>query len=170
MDDVNEVVTEEWKEDTTAFERVKSIIGREYDGKSASEVVDRALVAESTARDHLETLSDDGFVEKTSDPETGATLYERAWESLVFEQARDIVENADSETILRRVNEMREEIREYRDKTGVDSPEDIAWNDTEIDEETISQWKRTERNLSFAKVALALDQAGDVVRKPKATA
>ncbi|SDJ84177.1 DUF7342 family protein [Natronorubrum texcoconense] len=163
MADVNDVVKEEWKEDTTAFQRVKSIIGGTYDGETARDIADRALVAESTARSHLEDLADDGFVEKTSDPTSGATLYLRSWQSLVLEQARDIADQTDSETLLQKVNEMRERIRGFQETTGVDSPEDIAWNDTELDEEMIRTWKTTERNLSFAKVALALDQAEDIV-------
>lgn len=164
--EINEEVREEWKEEKSTFQRVKSVVSREYDGKTAGEISEEALVAESTARSKLEELVDEGFVEKTSDPESGAALYKRSWESLVFEQAKDMADHADTETLMTKIQEMQREIEEYREETGVDSPEDIAWSESEIDRETILEWKTTRRNLSFAKVALTLDQAGEVVGKP----
>lgn len=163
MSDLNAEVKEEWREDTTTFQRVKSVVSNAYDGQTAAEISERALVSETTARSKLEELVDDGFVEKTQESATGAALYRRSWESLVFEQAQDIVEHTDSDALLEKVAEMQSRIDEYRDETGVDSPEDIAWNDSDIDQELLLDWRTTRRNLSFAKVALALDQAGDVV-------
>lgn len=164
MGNVNEEVKAEWKEETTTFQRVKSVISREYEGKTAAEIAEDALVSETTARGHLEDLVDDGFVEKTTDGENGASLYMRSWESYVFEQAQDIVEHADSDELLEKVGEMENEIEDYRTETGLDSPEDIAWSDADVDEGTLLQWRTTRRNLSFVKVAIALDKAGDVVR------
>ncbi|WP_226483337.1 winged helix-turn-helix domain-containing protein [Natrinema amylolyticum] len=163
--DVNDAVREKWKENTSTFERVRTVIKTTYDGMTASEIADKALVAEGTARGHLEELADSGYVKKTSDPNRGATLYQRSMESLILENAHDILENADTGTILNRVNDMQAEINEYRDRTGVEEPEDIAWDNADLDREELRSWQTTRRNLGFAKVALALDQAEDVVNK-----
>ncbi|ELY92313.1 transcriptional regulator [Natrialba hulunbeirensis JCM 10989] len=169
MRNVNEEAEADWKEETTTFQRIKSVVSRAYDGQTAGEIAERALVAENTARTHLEDLAEDGFVETATDPTTKATLYARSWASLTFEQATDILENTDSDTLLAKVQEMQAEIEAYRRETGLDDPTDIAWAETDANEETIQQWKTTRRNLSFAKVALALDQAEDNVRKTVTT-
>ncbi|ELZ00789.1 winged helix-turn-helix domain-containing protein [Natrialba asiatica] len=161
--DINDTVKDEWEAETSTFQRVKSVVSRTYNGKTVGEIADRALVDENTARTHLENLAEDGFVETETGADSQATLYSRSWESLTFEQATDILENTDSDALLTKVQEMQNEIGEYREKTGLDEPEDISWDETDADEEAILQWKTTRRNLSFAKVALALDQAEDVV-------
>ncbi len=165
VDDINEAAREEWRDNTTPYQRVKSVVSRTYEGKPATEIAERALVAETTARSHLEGLADDGFVETVADADSRATLYSRSWESLVLEQAQDMRQNVDSETLLTQVQKMQDELKEYRGETGLDDPEDLSWNDMEIDEETLLQWRTTRRNLNFAKVALALDQAEDSIRK-----
>lgn len=61
-EDVNEAVKEEWRAETTPAERVKSVIRDTYSPVSAETVADDALTTTKTARKHLETLADDGFV------------------------------------------------------------------------------------------------------------
>ena len=166
--DVNERVEEEWTAETTAFQRVRSVIRTTYDGLTAGEVADRALVSETTARTHLEDLAETGFVETVADSDSAATRYRRSTESLILEQAHDLLENTDSATLLARVSEMRDEIERYRTETGVEEPEDLAWDEADLDPERLRQWQTTRRNLGFAKVALALDQAADAVSDPNA--
>ncbi|ELY51168.1 DUF7342 family protein [Natronolimnohabitans innermongolicus] len=165
-DDINEASRAAWKAETTTQQRVRAVVSTEYDGLTAGETATEALVSETTARRHLEALADQGFVEKTAAPDSGATRYRRSWESLVFEQARDMLRNTDSSTLFAKVNEMQDELEAYREETGLESPEDVAWNEGDIDRELLWDWRSTRRNLSFAKVALALDQAGDVVGEP----
>lgn len=166
--DVNDVARDEWKAETTTFQRVRSVIKTTYDGATAGEIAERALVSETTARTHLEDLAETGFVETVSDADRGATRYRRSTESLVLEQAQDMLENADAATLLTKVAEMQNEIDSYREETGVDEPEDISWDEADIDAERVRQWQTTRRNLGFAKVALALDQAADAVQGPNA--
>lgn len=165
-EEIAETAEETWKAETTAFERVRSVVATTYDGATASEIAERALVSETTARSHLESLAGDGFV--ATEARDGATVYSRSSESLILEQAHDLLEHGDRETLLRKVAEMRDEIERYRDATGADEPEDVSWSDADIDRETILEWKTTRRNLSFAKVALAVSQAEDVVTEPNA--
>lgn len=166
--DVNDVVRDEWNAETSAFQRVRSVIKTTYDGETAGEIAERALVSETTARTHLEDLAETGFVDTVSDGGRGATRYRRSTESLVLEQAQDMLENADAATLLTKVAEMQNEIDSYREETGVDEPEDISWDEADIDAELVRQWQTTRRNLGFAKVALALDQAADAVQGPNA--
>ena len=77
--DVNEAVGAEWESETTPYERIRHVIAHTYRPVSADAVADDARTAPKTARKHLETLADEGFVETTSGDQ-GGTLYRRSSE------------------------------------------------------------------------------------------
>jgi len=168
--DINEKVGEEWEAETTPYERVREVISRTYNPVSPEAVADDARTSPKTARKHLEALADEGFV-TTSTSETGGTLYQRSSESLVVEQAADILSGVSTDDLQERVADMRETVREYQNEFGVQSPEELsvaATNDvlsgtgTEsetIDEETLREWQTTRRNLAFANAALSIANA-----------
>jgi len=66
-DDINEHVKEEWKTETTPFERVYEIIEQTHDGQSAAEIAERALVSEPTARQYCKTFVNTGFAENRNE-------------------------------------------------------------------------------------------------------
>lgn len=167
-DDVNELVTSEWTDETTPFERVRTVMKRTYDPQSADEIASRARTTPTTARKHLRQLAESGFVETTSNPERDATLYRRSNESLVLEQARDLLEEVDSDDLVARIAAMQADIRTYREELGVDSPEDAVLRDADVDQETLRDWQTTRRNLGFAKVALALSEAEAAIQTTRA--
>lgn len=159
MADVNERVAAEWVEETTPFERVRAVIKRTYEPQSASDIADRARTSPKTARKHLRHLAEDGFVEETAEPDAGGALYRRSDESLLLEQANRIRSEVDADALVARVAEMRETVRSYREEFDAESPEDAVLSDAEIDRDTLQAWQTTRRNLSFAKVALAMSDA-----------
>ena len=168
--DVNEAVSDEWEAETTPYERIRHVIAHTYTPVSADAVAEDARTAPKTARKHLNTLADDGFVE-TATGEHGGTLYRRSSESLVVEQATDILENVSTDELVTRITEMRERLNEYQSEYGVDSPEELAVAQTnqtlspsgsaqpEIDPQTIRDWKTLRRNLAFANAALSIGNA-----------
>lgn len=162
-EDVNEAVRANWKDETTPFERVRTVMKRTYESQSADEIAERALTTPTTARKHLDVLVGDGFVSATSEPGRTATLYRRSAESVVMEQAHDILREVGTEELASRISELQSEIQRYREETGVDSPEDVALEDVEIDRGTLQAWQTTRRNLDIAKAALAIGQAEDSV-------
>jgi DNA-binding MarR family transcriptional regulator len=109
MEDVNERVAEEWKEDTTPSERVRSIMRRTYEPEPVATIAERALTTETTARKHLGILAEDGFVEEASTPEERGTCYRRTPQSVVLERARQILDSVDADTLAERVDELHEE-------------------------------------------------------------
>lgn len=167
-DDVNEALRADWEAETTPFERVRAVMKRTYEPQSAAEIASRALTTPTTARKHLEVLLEDGFVTTSSKPGRSATLYRRSAESLVMEQARDILSEMGTEELASRINELQSKIQRYRDESGVDSPEDVALAEVEIDQETLQEWQTTRRNLDIAKAALAIGQAEDSVETTSA--
>lgn len=161
---VNEAVKAEWTDATTPFERVREVMTRTYEPQSADEIASRTSTTPTTARKHLRQLVESGFVGTVTREKRDATLYRRTNESLVLEQARDMLNRVGSEELLTRITEMRGEIRTYREEHGVDSPEDAVLLDADTDRATLREWETTRRNLAFAKVALALAEADTAVR------
>lgn len=167
--DVNEAVGEEWEAETTPYERVRQVVARAYSPLSADEVAADARTSGKTARKHLEALAREGFV--TTEPgDHGATTYRRSSESLVVEQAAEILDEVSTADLAERVQEMRERLADYRTEFGVESPEALTVDRTNRtlaaesspdtpDPETIREWKTLRRNLAFANAALSIGHA-----------
>ena len=169
-DEVNQMVRDEWTGETTSYERIREVIRRTYTPTDADTLADEACTSPKTARKHLNTLADDGFV-ATETGANGATLYRRSAESLVVEQAGDILSQVSTEDLRERIAEMREQLTDFQREYGVESPEELAIDrtnelldesghgDGEPDDETIREWKTTRRNLAFANAALSIANA-----------
>jgi predicted ArsR family transcriptional regulator len=169
FDDVNEQVGTEWEDQTTPYERVRTVISRTYTPVSTETVADTARTSAKTARKHLETLANEGFV-TTSTGETGGTIYRRSSESLVVEQAADILSEVPTDELRARIAELRETVRDYQEQFGVESPDELSVARTNevlsetadhevVDEEALQDWKTTRRNLAFANAALSIANA-----------
>lgn len=168
FDDVNERAKEDWKRDTSPFDRVRSVMRTAHDPMSAATIAEKTLTSEQTARKHLRSLVEHGYVAETASPDSKATLYRRDNDSLALEQARHIRDETDTETLSSRVLEMREALRNYGDQFGANSPEEAVRAHADIDAETLLEWRTTQRNLAFAEVALALSGVEDATGVPEA--
>lgn len=169
-DDVNDAVTEDWVDETTPYERVRQVIAHTYSPATAKTVADQAQTATKTARKHLDALADEGFV-TTAPGEHGATTYRRSPESLVVEQAADILQHVSTDELVSRITDMRQQLENYRAEYGVDSPEELAVEQTNqtlsdtdgeqsaIEPEVLQEWQTTRRNLAFANAALSIANA-----------
>lgn len=169
FDDVNEAVIREWTQETTPYIRVRQIISSVYTPQSVATIADRAAVSEKTARKHLNTLADEGFV-TTQPGDHGATLYARSSESLVVEQATDILDELSVAELRDRVSELRSTLREFQETYDAESPEELAvqaadetLNSQSVDHKQVDadllEWKTTRRNLAFANAALSISSA-----------
>ena len=168
FEDVNERARADWKRDTTPFDRVRAVMRTGYEPASAATVAETALTSEQTARKHLRSLVEHGYVDETASPDSTATLYRRATDSLALERARRILEDTDTETLTTRVLEMREQLAAYGDEFDAPSPEAAVRADADIDPETLLEWRTTRRNLAFADVALALSAVDDTTEGAEA--
>jgi DNA-binding MarR family transcriptional regulator len=160
--DVNDIVVEEWVEETTPFERVYEVVHRTYDPKSAAQIADRARVSPTTARKHLRTLVNSGEV--TTVEEGGTTYYRRSETAIVTEHAQSLLAELTREEIASGIADMKAKLREWRDEYGVDSPEEFAreLGIQDADSEhggVLTEWQTTRRNLALAQATLAIDEA-----------
>jgi len=168
FDEVDEAVGQEWETETTPYERVREVISYTYTPVSAPTVAEQARTSPKTARKHLNTLEDEGFV--TAETGEKGTQYSRSRESLVVEQAADILARLSIEELVDRIEELRNRVTAFREEYGVDSPEKLAVERANralagsgaadpIDPEERREWQRTRRNLAFANAALAIANA-----------
>ena len=160
--DINDVVEEEWVEDTTPFKRVYGIIRRTYDPTSAAQIADRARVSPTTARKHLRTLMDSGEVTTAQDGQT--TLYRRSETGIVTEHAQSLLAERTPEEIASGIAELKAQIQDWRTQYDVDSPEELAREldieDTDSDQGALlREWQTTRRNLALAQATLAIAEA-----------
>ena len=61
-EDIDDFAAAEWKNQSTADERIRTVINRTMTPKSASDISDTALVSETKARTTLNKLAEQGIV------------------------------------------------------------------------------------------------------------
>ncbi|WP_251343419.1 DUF7342 family protein [Haloplanus halophilus] len=154
--DVNEAVIEEWKSDTTTFDRVRSVIDVTTEPEAVSTLADRARVSEPTARKYLAALAETGRV-KAVNADSG-TRYMRAPQMLAMRRISAIHREHTKSEIRDAIHDLKEELSEFRgqyDVTDVDElaleldPGDDGWQD-------VTRWQQVEQNLEIAQAALSL--------------
>lgn len=162
--DINERVTEEWKAETDAFERVTQVAEQTREPATSADIADRAHVSKTTAIKHLKRLASFGVVEQTSDG--NALRWRRNESHAALQRAMELRAETDSRELVEAVEEMQAEIETYRERYGVDSPEALARTLDSGDEtgwNTLQRWQTTAKNLGIAKLALALADIEDVL-------
>lgn len=159
MTDVNERVTQEWKEATTGRERVKEVLTETTEFTRVSDIGERALVSEPTARKYLEEFVEEGLGETGQDGR--ATRYKRDEGRLVDRRIEELRTTRSRQELVDGIRGMKETLQDFRETYGVESPEDLAielepgddgWGD-------VGRWRATRRNLALAKAALQVDEA-----------
>jgi len=155
--DIDDFAAAEWKTQSTANERIRTVINRTTTPKSASDIADTALVSETKARTTLNKLAEDGIV-RSHQTDSGK-LYSRDPEWQLLKQIRKL---ASSETLVNQIQRIKQELTEYKSKYDVDGPEELLISDTELDQDElddISHWRTAERELSHLRAAYRFKEA-----------
>lgn len=163
-EDVNEAAVEEWKQETTTRERIRSVVQRIREPTPASAIARRARASEPVVRDTLADLADLGLVETL---ETGqGTLYKRNDRMYIYKQVIKLHETYDEDELVTRLQELKETVNTLREKHGVESPTELAqeldpddadgWEDHTV-------WQTAQKNLYLAKTAISFYDARNVV-------
>jgi|GEM_PF-3540875 len=154
--DVNEAAIEEWKENTTAFDRITSVIDTTSEPAFAKEVAERAAVAEPTARRHLKSLAEVGRVTAVS--ADGGTKYKRSPSTLAMRRIAGLHSHYSKEELQDAIVDLREKLAALRDEHGVSDADDLA-TELELGDDSwtdVSRMRDLEENLDIAKAALNL--------------
>jgi DNA-binding transcriptional ArsR family regulator len=154
--DINDAVVEEWKQETTALERVTAVIDATAEPAYASEIAERAVVSEPTARRHLESLAEVGRIDAVSADR--GTKYRRSPSTLAMRRVAGLQRQYSKPELQDGIRDLREKLQALREKHGVNDPDDLATS-LEIgsdDWTDVSRWRSLEENLAVAKAALSL--------------
>ncbi len=154
---IDDFAAAEWKTQSTADERIRTVINRTTTPKSASDISDTALVSETKARSTLNKLAEEGIVR--SHQTDAGKLYSRDPEWHLLKQIRKL---ASSETLVDQIQRIKQELTEYKSKYDVDGPEELLISDKELDQnalDDISHWRTAERELSHLRAAYRLKEA-----------
>ena len=157
FDSIDDFAAAEWKQETTADERIRTVINRTTIPKSAGDIADTALVSETKARTALNKLAQEGIV-RSHQTDSGK-LYERDPEWHLLKQIKQL---AGSETLVDQIQRVKQELTEYKSKYDVNGPEELLISDTELDQNElndISHWRTAERELSHLRAAYRFKEA-----------
>lgn len=163
-DDVNEAVVEEWKQDTTTRERIRSVVQRIREPTAASDIAERARASEPVVRDTLADLAEIGLVETQ---ETGqGTLYKRNDQMYIYRQVLELQNEYDEDELVAQLQTLKDTVSTFRDEYSVESPTELAQkldpdDTTGWDDHTT--WQTAQKNLYLAKAALSFYDAQRVV-------
>lgn len=157
FEDIDDFAAAEWKKETTADERIRTVINRTTIPKSASDIADTALVSETKARTTLNKLAEEGIV-RSHQTDSGK-LYDRDPEWHLLKQIRQL---AVSETLVDQIQRVKQELAEYKAKYDANDPEELLVSEKELNQDElddVSHWRTAERELSHLRAAYRLKEA-----------
>ena len=154
--DVNEAAIEQWKADTTTFDRVRHVSDVTTEPQAVSTIAERAHVSEPTARKYLSMLAETGRV-KAINTES-ETRYMRAPQMLAMKRIAAIHREHTKTEIRNTIRDLKIELNNFQEQYNVATvdeltlelePGDDGWRD-------ITRWQQIEENLEIAQAALSL--------------
>lgn len=150
-----------WKKHASAFDRVRSVALSLADSRSAAWIADESLVAETTARRHLDRLVDLHIL--TTDTSGDAVTY---YPDPVYVRTRDLrelVDGHDREELTALAADLKADVESWEHEYSVASPDELrataAAEGISADEATnrrqaASDWDLTAYRLSLVEDAL----------------
>jgi predicted ArsR family transcriptional regulator len=115
--------TDMWRENTSAFDRVRSIAVTLSQPHTADWIADQALVAGNTARDHLQRLVDMNVLQTVSGEQ--ATLYQPDPLYTRMRALRDLLDDRDRDDLIQLRADLQEQIEAWQDEYDVNSPDSL---------------------------------------------
>ena len=154
--------TERWVEETSAFDRVRSVAFALQQPRTAGQIAESAHVSEKTARDHLRRLVEmDVMLEETGE---GPTTYYPDPAYMRYREVRTLAREHDRDELTDIVATLKRDIEEWRDEFDVETPDELRASvvDADVSEEAVYErqqiaedWEYTEHRLGLIKDALA---------------
>ena len=157
FEDIDDFAAAEWKNETTANDRIRTVINRTTIPRSAGDIADTALVSETKARATLNKLAEEGIV-RSHQTDSGK-LYSRDPEWHLLKQIRQL---AGSETLVDQIQRVKQELAEYNSKYDTTDPEELLISDKELNQDElddVSHWRTAERELSHLRAAYRFKEA-----------
>lgn len=157
LGDIDEFATAEWKDSTTADERIRAVIKRTVSPKTAKEIADLAAVSETKARTALKGLVEEGVaIARQAD---GGTVYQRDPDRHLIEQIHQL---STADDVVEQIQKVKAEIAEYREEYETDSPAELLVSDRELSPAEltdVSHWRTAVRDFEYLRAAYRVQQA-----------
>ncbi|QLC34363.1 ArsR family transcriptional regulator [Halarchaeum sp. CBA1220] len=152
--------TKAWSEQTSAFDRVRSVANTLSQPRPVSYIAGEAKVAETTARAHLERLVDLGILLKSDDE--GLTRYSPDPLYTRTQAVRDLLEEYDRDALVRQKSELRDQIETWQGDYEVESLDELreraattdSADETRAVLQTVNNWKLVTHRLGIIKEAI----------------
>ena len=164
-----------WVEETSAFDRVRSVAFSLQRPRSAGQIADSAHVSEKTARGHLRRLVEmDVLLEDAND---GATTYYPDPGYMRYRDVRTLAREHDRDELTEMVATLKGDIEAWQDEYDVEEPTEIRVSvaDDDVSQAAVydrqkiaEDWDYTEHRLGLIRDALA--QYDRLTARPPATA
>lgn len=120
-----------WKENTTALDRVRSVVLAVSEPRPAEYIAEEAAVSVETARNHLESLVELAVVlEHNTDNQS---LYSPDPLYTQFQTLHTLVDAHDRDGLIELRDELQAQIDAWRDEYGVDSPDTLRDRDDTLE-------------------------------------
>jgi DNA-binding transcriptional ArsR family regulator len=121
FEETNWVAT--WKENSSAFDRVKSVTLTLSEPQSATWIAEEAAVSPNTARDHLRRLIELGVVATAE--EDGVTQYSPDPLYIRLRDIRELVTEKTKRQLTEQAAESKEAIAKWQSEYDVESPDSL---------------------------------------------
>lgn len=155
-----DVGVEAWKEQTSAFDRVRSVAETVSQPRSASHIADEAAVAENTARGHLGRLVEMNILIARDDE--GPTTYAPDPLHTRAQTLRELLDTHDHDALIELKADLQARIEAWRDEYDADSPAELRTRAAETDEVAATrQIRQTAQDWDL--VAHRLDVVEDAI-------
>jgi len=149
-----------WTEQTSAFDRVRSVAGALSQPRPVSYIAGEAKVAETTARAYLERLVDIGILLKCNDE--GLTCYSPDPLYTRMQTIRDLLEENDRDALARHKSELQDQIELWRDDYEVESLEELRERAASTESaaetrdilQTVNDWELVAHRLGIIEEAI----------------
>jgi len=165
---------EAWMEQTSAFDRVRSVAGTVRQPRPVSWIADEAAVAENTARDHLERLVELNVILERD--RQGTAMYAPDPLHTRMQTLRELLEGHDRDELIQRKAELQEQVETWRDEYAAESPAELRERAATTDEAsetrdirtTASDWELVLYRLSIVEDAIENYAEYDRAYRPSA--
>ena len=167
--------TDRWIEETSAFDRVRSVAFSLQHPQTAGQVAESAHVSEKTARGHLQRLAEmDVLLVQT---EGSPTTYYPDPGFMRYREVRGLAHEYDRDELVEIVATLKGDIKHWRETFGVETPAELRASvaDAEVSEQDVYErqrivddWEYTEHRLE--RIRDALSQYDQLTARPPTTA
>lgn len=164
-----------WIEETSAFDRVRSVAFALQRPRTAGQIADSAHVSEKTARDHLRRLVDmDVLLEAAT---VGPTTYYPDPGYMRYREVRTLAREHDRDELMELVATLKSDIEDWQSEYGVESADElrVSVTDAEISEAAVYDRQRQSEDWEYPEYRLglirdAISQYERLTARPPATA